>query len=400
MKNLLRTCYNSIYVFLMISVVVFLFAIPKCSTAQSRYYNADDFRGSKMRGFNISYINSLAELAAKDLPGAKAAGANLVRIWIGINHDSYNNYFYCNYAATKLSTSPLPVIDSAVRLCEKLNLPIVFTVEIHPRQGKADYWGNATRQTNITKKWVEFATRYKDKKIIAAYDLMNEPRYNSTTGKGTTKDCVQFQADIINAVRKVDSSHTIFVEVLKNQMLGDLALRSDSVIFKQRLLPIKNLVYSPHGYSYLNVTHQGTGADFSTRYTYRDTSNYDYSKVFLTNSYWQEPMKFSKKYNVPLCFGEFSCINWAPKNKLGGWTSTQWVTDAILFMESIGASWAYHAWNEYQGWDARISSQWYIDNATFTAAKPSKMPSASARSNNAPTYKVLDSVMNKNQVLP
>jgi endoglucanase len=337
-----------------------------------RFITDDDFRGSKMRGFNLSLVQSYPELTAKNIPAARATGANHGRLWIRIKHDASNRY-------TTENAYSIRAADSALKVAERVGMYIILTVEILPRQGFADYWGDATRQNNITKFWVDsLAKRYKSKKIIAAYDLMNEPRYNSTTKKGTPKECVDFQLKIIKAIRAVDSVHAIAVEVLQNQMFADANMT--------RFLSIPNLIYSPHGYSPLSITHQGVST--TTRKIYPALSGTYTADYFGKVTYWKYPADFARKYNVPMWVGEFSCINWAPKNSFGEWTSTRWTEDAIKYMESLGWSWSYHAWREYQGWDAEFPSSWY-EGKTFTNAKPSSLPPGSARSATAPTISVL-----------
>lgn len=343
-----------------------------------RFMTSDDFRGSKMRGYNLSLVQSYPELTAKNIPAARATGANHGRLWIRIKHDASNKY-------TTENAYSIRAVDSALKVAERVGMYIVLTVEILPRQGLADYWGNATRQNNITNFWVDsLAKRYKDKKIIAAYDLMNEPRPNGS--KGTAKECVDFQLKIIKAIRAVDSNHVIAVEVLKNQMFADANMT--------RFLTTKNLIYSPHGYSPLRITHQGTSSAYPVRqpypnYVYKEPDGTMYTENYFPNvTYWNDPAQFARKYNVPIWVGEFSCINWAPRNTYGEWTSTRWVRDCIAYMESQGWSWAYHAWREYQGWDAEIDPGWY-DGKSFVNAKPTSVAPSSARTSTAPTLMVL-----------
>jgi hypothetical protein len=125
-----------------------------------RFITADDFRGSKMRGFNLSLVQSYPELTAKNIPAARATGANHGRLWIRIKHDASNRY-------TTENAYSIRAADSALKVAERVGMYIILTVEILPRQGFADYWGDATRQNNITKFWVDsLAKRYKGKKII------------------------------------------------------------------------------------------------------------------------------------------------------------------------------------------------------------------------------------------
>ena len=380
---------------------ILLFVLSSAASAQTSFVTSDAFKTSGFRGFNISLVEDYSQLNGKVLSKVRGAGANHVRIWVKATHDSYNRYYFKSRNAIK-------VIDSATKAAAKVGLYLILTVEFSPKQGDDDWWGNATRKANMTKFWVDsLATRYKNSKVIAAYDLMNEPRintslvlYNSLLKKNvlytcTTKEYVEFQYQMITAIRKVDPYHTIVVEVLKNQMLGDLSIRSDSAVFKRTLLTLKNLVYSPHGYSPLSITHQGISS--SMRRVYPESSGTYVANYFKNVSYWSEPARFQKKYNLPIWVGEFACVNWAPKNTYGQWTSTRWTQDVIAYMESLGWSWAGHAWREYIGWDMEIPSSWYATYSTFTNAQPSKIPPSSARSETAPTFMIFKQYFTRNK---
>ncbi|HUQ65720.1 MAG TPA: cellulase family glycosylhydrolase [Flavitalea sp.] len=354
------------------------------------FVTSESFKRSQFRGFNLSLIENYSVLNGKNLPKVRASGANHARIWVQVTHDVYNRYYFQVPSARNS-------IDSAIKVAEKSNLYLILTVEFLPKQGADDWWGNATRKTNMTKFWVDsLANRYKNVKVIAAYDLMNEPRMNNRLTRYdainmsivsylcSTREYVEFQYHMITAIRKVDPYHAIIVEVLRNEMLGDLSIRGDSVTFRKTLMNVKNLIYSPHGYSPITITHQGISA--KSRKAYPVENGTYVANYFRNVTYWNEPAEFQKKYNAAIWVGEFACVNWAPRNSFGQWTSTRWTQDAIGYMESLGWSWCAHAWREYQGWDVEIPSIWYESNAIFTNAKPSKLPPSSARTSNAPTF--------------
>jgi hypothetical protein len=362
--------------------------IYSTASAQTKFVVADDFRSSQFRGFNISVVETYSVLKGKNLSKIRASAANHARVWVQVTHDAYNRYYF-------KSPTALKTIDSTIKEAAKVGLYLILTVEFLPKQGADDWWGNAARKSNMIKFWRDsLATRYKSKTVIAAYDLMNEPRVNSKL-YCTVKEYIEFTRDMIIAVRAVDPNHTIIVEVLENQMLGDLSIRADSAVFNRTLRYIKNLVYSPHGYSPLAITHQGLNA--TTRRVYPESSGTYTANYFKNVTYWNEPAKFQNKYNVPIWVGEFACVNWAPKNSYGQWTSTRWTQDVINYMESLGWSWASHAWREYQGWDIEMPSSWYVTNATFYYAKPSKLPPSSARTDTAPTFALFRQYFTRNK---
>lgn len=347
---------------------------------------SEDFRNSGMRGWNLSVVPDLASLTAKNIPVAKLTGANHGRYWLQINHDpgSYT-YYFCNYKGVKIA-DPLPTLDAALKIAEANNFYLILTLEVLPKQGNDDWWGDSKRKAAIISFWKGLASKYKDRAVIAAYDLMNEPRRNEKLLAGKTKsysdaEYMSFQSDLVNAVRSVDPNHVIAIEVLENQMLA-----------RVKPLPQKNLIYSPHGYSPLRLTHQGVSGTNRMPYpdsVYAEKDGTKYTADYFGNvTYWRNPAEFQKKYNAVIWVGEFACINWSPKNTEGQWTSTRWMEDCIKYMEANGWSWSAHAWREYQGWDHEIPSSWY-EGKTFTNAKPTTLPTSSARTSTAPTLVML-----------
>jgi endoglucanase len=343
--------------------------------AHAQFITSNDFRNNGMRGLNLSLVQSYQELSAKNIPAARLTGANHGRLWIRARHDASNNYYFDK-------TTSLQAVDSALKVAEKEKMYLILTVEFLPKQGQDDWWGNTARKNGIIKLWQTLASRYKNKPVIAAYDLMNEPRRN-TALQYSVKEYIDFQISIIKSIRTIDSNHTIAVEVLGNSMLGDP--------YMSAIVKIQNLIYSPHGYSYLAITHQGSSTTTVQPYP---STKYP-SGMFSSNPYWKVPNDFAKKYNVPIWVGEFSCINWAPKNSQGEWTSTRWIQDAIKYMESCGWSYSYHAWREFQGWDAEYPSSWY-EGKTYVNGKPTVLPTSSVRSGSTPTMMVLKQSFLKN----
>lgn len=64
--------------------------------------------------------------------------------------------------------------------------------------------------------WEEIARRYRDRWIVAAYDLLNEPLRTALPNKPDTEylhpELVRFYDDCIAAIRKIDSRHALSIE--------------------------------------------------------------------------------------------------------------------------------------------------------------------------------------------
>jgi endoglucanase len=358
----------------------------------ANFITADDFRNSQFRGFNASLIETYSVLNGKNLPRVKSTGANHIRAWVHVQHDAKNRYYFSKSTALK-------TVDSMCGVAERNGLYVILTVEFLPRQGADDWWGNNIRKSKIQAFWRDsIAKRYKDRSVIAAYDLMNEPRRNkaiaASQGDAGTVEYIQFTRYIINAIRQVDKNHAVVVEVLENEMLRDLAEQLEPQ-FNTYLRWVSNVIYSPHGYNWQGITHQGINSTSRQVYPKEPPSSFT-ANYFPTQSYWNDPAVFQKKYNMPIWVGEFGCVNWAPLNLQGEWTSVRWMQDAIEYMESLGWSWSAHAWREWAGWDLEVPSSWYVTNATFTNAYPSKLPGSSARSDDAPMMLMLRRYLARN----
>jgi endoglucanase len=97
-------------------------------------------------------------------------------------------------------------------------------------------WNSAKNQERTIKLWRAIADRYKNRQIIAGYDLINEPVPNSGA------ELVDLYKRIISSIREVDRGHMIILEGTK--------YTKDFSIFTTRL--DENLTYSFHIYTWFN----------------------------------------------------------------------------------------------------------------------------------------------------
>src|SRR5207253_9080116 len=142
---------------------------------------------------------------------------------------------------TNLGTTDLETLDSAIRIAEKQGMYLMITLQVFPDQGNADLWGDNAeaidRRNGIKAIWQQLAARYKDKTIVAGYDLINEPRTNFNYA-----EYLRWQSDMIEAIRAIDPNHVITLECLRNNMYAMMLP-----------LPYDNIIYSPHSYSPLST---------------------------------------------------------------------------------------------------------------------------------------------------
>jgi hypothetical protein len=117
------------------------------------------------------------------------------------------------------------LLDSLLQWCEENNVYVVL--DLHSAPGgqntlhladpdPVDLWQSPTNKTRTVELWRAIANRYKNRGIIAAYDLLNEPNV------WWWPDLINLYNDIIAAIRSVDNNHMIMLE--GNQYAKDLSI--------------------------------------------------------------------------------------------------------------------------------------------------------------------------------
>lgn len=110
-------------------------------------------------------------------------------------------------------------------------------------------WKSAENKKRTVSLWRAVAGRYQHRRIIAGYDLLNEPK------PPVGNDLVDLYLDIIRAIRKVDRRHLVILEG------GDSA--RDFSMFTERL--DENQMYSFHMYTWFGKAHESQR--LATEYT-------------------------------------------------------------------------------------------------------------------------------------
>ena len=247
-------------------------------------------------------------------------------------------------------------IDSLLPVCEELGMLIV--IDLHTPPGGRDKNSNMPLfqrkelQVEFVRAWEEIATRYKDKKAIWGYDLLNEPC------EGIVPNGVMNWQELVTEtakrVRKIDPERTIIVEPAP---WGS----PDSLDWLEPLEGIDNIVYSAHMYLPHSFTHQSV---------YGDVEPISYPGE-IDGKYWDKQQlrkalapvfNFQNDHNVRIYIGEFSAIRWAP-----GDSARDYLRDCIEIFEENDWDWAYHAFREWAGWSVEHTGP---KNATQRAGSP------------------------------
>ncbi len=156
-------------------------------------------------------------------------GGNVVRLnlWWKLFEDAANPYVYKAVGWQWLEKNIVYARAAGVRLI----------LDMHAPQGgfqgpgyTGSFYSSSSLQARLRALWIAIADRYKDEPWIAAYDILNEPAPSADAQWRAVA------ADLVDAIRTVDTNHLIIVE----QSFAD-----DYAPF---LLPDPDLIYEFHFY--------------------------------------------------------------------------------------------------------------------------------------------------------
>ena len=258
-----------------------------------RYY-AKQILGEEMGQY---YFDSLSErfFREEDVKYMASIGINVLRIPVNYRQfeDDMNPFVYKEEGFKKL--------EKALDWCEKYGIYAILDLHAAPGWQNCDWhcdnfmrtallWRVKQYQDRTVALWEEFARRYKDRAVIAGYDLLNEP----TTNNQYTRMPLTYVSDwdamngvyrkLWKAIRAIDTKHIIIIE-------GD----HFSVLFNGLDAPYDdNMMYSNHTYSFVHRFHPEI------------TDKAEYTQAVRDEFYNGEGYQFCQKYNVPLWVSEFS----------------------------------------------------------------------------------------------
>lgn len=151
-------------------------------------------------------------ITEEDFAEIAALGLNTVRI----------NFTWMNLTADgkTLKEDAFRYLDFALEMCEQYGLYAIL--DLHGAIGSQnkdfhsgddaqfELFENEENRYMTVQLWKTIAERYRDRKVIAGYDLLNEPR--RAVGKYGGKVTTDFYDELYKAVREVDENHMIFIE--------------------------------------------------------------------------------------------------------------------------------------------------------------------------------------------
>lgn len=276
----------------------------------------------------------------------RKAGATVVRIPLNYRH------FEDDAAPFKYKEAGFARLEQVLGHCEKHGLYVIL--DLHSAQGWQNvHWhsDNASRislfweveyyQDRYVALWQEFARRYKNRPVIAGYDVLNEPCSNNSLGDYPWNIYSNFKPNydrmnslyrrLVSEIRKVDSRHIIFLE-------GDNYAKQFSGLDK----PFDdNLAYSSHNYTGPGF---GPGRYPGTIQSRSATANgpesWDLQRQ-ERNFMDAEGTIFTRQHNVPLWVGEFGSVYNGPADENAD--RLRALDDQIGIFERNDAHWT--TWN-------------------------------------------------------
>ena len=261
--------------------------------------------------------------------GATLARYQMVRNWHAQNSDQDVGE-YMNWLDGKLDHLDRDVLPWA----NKYGIEIVVDLHVPPGGrdgGEMNMFHSQVFNDAFVEAWRRIAARFKGRKGIYGYDLINEPEQSMRT----RMDYWTTQRRAAEAVRAIDPETTIIIESNGWDSADTFTYLSP--------LAMDNVIYQVHMYQPMEYTHQGVHRSNGNypKFAYPNAEkgwNRDYIRKRL------EPVRaFAKRHDAKIYVGEFSAITWAEG-------AGQYIADCIAVFEEYGWDWTYHAFREWQGW--------------------------------------------------
>ena len=331
------------------------------------------FTWDTFRGVNVG-----CDIKEEDVEDLALSGANLMRFSMPM----------CTLmemeAPYALRTEAFRKLDSVLDWGEKHGISVLIDPHRYPGTkhqwtmlGNDPFWQDFKWHNILIKFWDTVATRYANRgKVIAGYDLLNEPEVPLTLVEGSPQDVGLLYKKLTRVIRKKDSVHTIVYALprvydsVSKKMQGYHQGITMIDIPEDDNICIETHTYFPKEFTHQNIWEPGIDIPYP---------------VTLDSIFWDRELlekeqraliDYSiKNPSVPILVGEFSCPRWTGQNGL------QYVKDVIEIAEKYNWSWAYHAYREASVWDPEMSISDRND---------------SVRSVNAPRWKLLKAYFQRN----
>jgi hypothetical protein len=274
---------------------------------------------------------------AKDFQAMAAAGATLVRLGLPLQVAS-------SELAYSIHPGAMAELARQLELAQQAGMRLVLVLR-PPPEPEAALWVHEHLQSSLEDHWRLLARKLAGLATVAAFDLVNEPHPPGFTFGLKQSRWNALASRLVRAIRAEDAGRSIVLEPSPGArpMAFQTAVK----------LPFDNLVYSVHMYEPFEFTHQRIGDP-------RFSSTVDYPGPVPGLGDWNAdrlmlelaPVKdFADRHGVEIFVGEFGAVRWAP-----GASRQRYLQDLVTLFQGWHWSWTYHAWREWQGWDAEMDS--------------------------------------------
>ena len=261
--------------------------------------------------------------------GATLARFQMVRGWhdVDANRDLEE---YDRWLGGKLDD-----LERLLPWAEKYGIEIVVDFHVPPGGRDAsremNMFHDAKYAEHFISCWRNIAARFKGRKGIFGYDLINEP----VQTRKALPDCDYWnlQRRAAEAVRAIDPDTPIIIE--SNDWDNPDAFRYLSP------LAMDNVIYQVHIYVPHAYTHQGVGSERWTKSKWPDASK-GWNREFIRKAL-APVLAFREKHGARIYVGEFSAITW-------GEGAENYIADCCALFNEYGFDWSYHAFREWDGW--------------------------------------------------
>ncbi len=282
----------------------------------------------------------------EDLIFLKKWGINVVRLPLNYRHFEHDRSPF-EYLSTGFER-----LDRILDACERNGIYAIL--DLHAVQGWQNgdwhcdnssrhslFWSHTQFQTRFYALWEEIAKRYRNRTVVAAYNVINEPLTNAPDGRFTRDDVYQpdwhimntVYNNVIHSIRTVDTLHLIMLE-------GDYySLRFEGLDCPKD----SQLIYSSHNYIWVGTSHLSeypisrAGVFWDKEQINREFNSTDGFQVSQTNG-------------IPLLVGEFGFNNHHADGKL--YPQVQAVADQMEVYNQHGVHWTFWTYKDIgsMGW--------------------------------------------------
>lgn len=265
------------------------------------------FATEQVKSLMDAYENSW--WCESDFDKIKAVGLNTIRL----------PFWYKNLEDDNGQITRFDKLDWFINKCDEKNIYVILDLHgAYGSQNGKDHSGDISgsnlfesednREKTINL-WLTISNRYKDRTIVAGYDLLNEPEGNSGT-TGTVQWL--FYREICEEIRDAGDNHIIFLEgVWEASSMPNPAL----------VFPYSNIVYEFHEYNW-PISSLPEEEAFALQKNFIDTKIMNYTSadfgipiyigefnVFAHSSAWEYTIREYEKANIGWSFWTYKVKN-------------------------------------------------------------------------------------------